>query len=163
MLYVSTGMPTGSYELGRLANLSLNHWSLDMGGGYTYFDPAKGREFSAVLGFTYNGENHDTDYQSGVDGHLDWAASQFLSKQLHVGVVGYFYHQLSGDSGDGATLGDFKSSVNGIGPQIGYLFPMGDKSAYFNAKGYYEFNAKNRPEGWNIWLTLAIPLGASSK
>jgi hypothetical protein len=29
------------------------HWAaLDAGGGYTYFDPQTGHEFSAVLGFT---------------------------------------------------------------------------------------------------------------
>lgn len=26
----------------------------------------------------------------------------------------------------------------------------------FNLKGYYEFGAKNRAEGWNVWLTLAF-------
>jgi hypothetical protein len=25
-----------------------------------------------------------------------------------------------------------------------------------NLKGYYEFAAENRPEGWNVWLTFAI-------
>ena len=28
-----------------------------------------------------------------------------------------------------------------------------------NPKGYHEFDAKNRLEGWNVWLTVAIPLG----
>ena len=41
-------------------------------------------------------------------------------------MVRYFYQQITGDSGPGATLGDFKSRVAGIGPQIGYLFPAGD-------------------------------------
>ncbi len=75
-------------------------------------------------------------------------------------MVGYFYNQLSGDRGAGARLGDFKSRVNGIGPQIGYIFKMGEKQAYINLKGYHEFDAKNRPEGWNVWLTLSIPLGS---
>jgi hypothetical protein len=82
-----------------------------------------------------------------------------VSEQLHLGLVGYFYYQITGDSGSGALLGDFKSRVNGIGPQVGYIFNMGDKQAYFNLKGYWEFNAKNRPEGWNSWLTLSMPLG----
>ena len=119
------GVPVGSYKVGRLANLGTNHWSLDAGGGYTYLDPKKGHEFSAVLGFTHNWENDDTNYKNGTSGHLDWAASQFFSEQLHVGIVGYFYKQLSGDSGSGAVLGDFKSKVSGIGPQIGYFFPVG--------------------------------------
>jgi Putative MetA-pathway of phenol degradation len=78
-----------------------------------------------------------------------WAASQFLNEHLHLGVVGYAYQQLSGDSGEGAVLGPFESRVFGIGPQIGYKFDVNDK-------GYYEFGSKHRPEGWNVWLTLSF-------
>ena len=59
-----------------------------------------------------------------------------------------------------ATLGDFKSRVSAVGPQAGYFFKVGNQKWYANLKGYYEFDAKNRPEGWNVWLTLAIPLGS---
>jgi len=163
MAYTMLGVPAGSYDASRLANLGTNHWSLDAGGGYTYLDPKKGHELSAVLGFTENFENPDTDYKNGVSSHLDWAASQFLSEQLHVGLVGYFYQQLTGDSGAGATLGDFESRVYAVGPQAGYFFPVGGRKWYVNVKGYYEFDAQNRPEGWNAWLTLAIPLGAEKK
>jgi len=163
MAYTMLGVPVGSYEAGRLANIGTNHWSADVGGGYTYLNEKTGREFSAVLGFTYNWENSDTQYKNGIDSHLDWAASQFLSEQTHVGLVGYFYQQLSGDSGAGATLGDFKSRVYAIGPQVGYFFPVGARKWYVNLKGYYEFEARNRPEGWNAWVTLAIPLGAERK
>jgi hypothetical protein len=158
MAYVMAGVPVGSYDVDRLANLGTNHWSLDAGGGYTYLDTKSGREFSATLGFTYNFENSDTHYKNGTSGHLDWAASQFLSEQLHVGVAGYFYQQLGGDSGAGATLGDFKSRVYAAGPQLGYFFPVGGQKWYLNVKGYFEFNARNRPEGWNTWVTIAIPL-----
>ena len=27
---------------------------------------------------------------------------------------------------------------------------------HLNLKGYYEFGAQNRPEGWNAWVTFAI-------
>jgi hypothetical protein len=161
MAYTMLGVPVGSYEAGRLANLGTNHWSADVGGGYTYLNEKTGREFSAVLGFTYNFENSDTQYKNGIDGHLDWAASQFLSEKTHVGLVGYFYQQLSGDSGTGATLGDFKSRVYAVGPQVGYFFPVGGKKWYANLKGFYEFDASNRPEGWSAWLTLSIPLGGT--
>lgn len=156
MIYTQWGLPVGTYEPNRLANLGIGHWAADGGAGYTYFNPQTGREFSAVLGFTYNFKNPDTDYKNGINLHLDWAASQFLSQQVHVGVVGYLYNQLTGDSGSGATLGDFKSRVAGIGPQIGYRFPIAEMQGYLNVKGYYEFAAENRPEGWNAWLTFAI-------
>ena len=162
MVYTMIGVPVGSYKKGRLANIGSNHWAVDMGGGYTYFNPETGREFSATAGLTYNFENPDTDYKNGINVHLDWGASQFLSEQLHVGLVGYFYDQITGDSGAGATLGDFKSRVNGIGPQLGYIFNMGDQQAYLNLKGYWEFNAKNRPEGWNTWVTFSVPLDSGS-
>ena len=80
----------------------------------------------------------------------------FVSEQLHLGLVGYFYYQLTADSGAGAVLGDFKSSVNGIGPQVGYLFKMGELDTYVNLKAYWEFGADNRPDGWNGWLTWSI-------
>ena len=137
MLYTMAGVPVGTYSVDRLANLGTNHWSLDGGGGYTYLDEKKGHEFSAVLGFTKNWENHDTDYRNGVSAHLDLAASQFLSERLHVGLVGYLYRQLSGDGGAGALLGDFKSRVFAIGPQAGYFFPVGGRKWYANLRGYY--------------------------
>src|SRR5262245_25470194 len=71
----------------------------DEGGAYTYFDQKTGSEFSVTLGFTYNFENEHTNYQNGVDMHLDWGAPQFLTKQWQVGVVGHWYNQLCCDSG----------------------------------------------------------------
>jgi hypothetical protein len=73
-----------------------------------------------------------------------------------VGVVGYTYQQVTADSGALPILGDFKSRVSAIGPQIGYLFPVGDMQGYLNLKGYKEFDAANRPEGYNVWLTFVI-------
>jgi hypothetical protein len=89
MTYVTGDIPVGAYSSMRLANLGLGHGAIDGGAGYTYFNPATGHEFSAVTGLTYNFINPVTNYQSGVDWHLDWGASQFLSKQVHVGLVGF--------------------------------------------------------------------------
>ena len=54
MTYIMSGIPVGAYQSTRLANIGIGHWAVDVGGGYTYFDPATGHEASAVLGFTYN-------------------------------------------------------------------------------------------------------------
>lgn len=158
MAYTMADVPVGAYQTGRLANIGLNHWAIDGGGGYTYLDEKTGREFSVAAGLTYNFENPATDYQNGIDFHLGWGASQFLSPKLQVGLVGYWYQQLTGDSGSGAVLGPFKSRVGGIGPQLGYLFDANGRQWYFNLKGYWEFDAKNRPSGWNVWLTAVVPL-----
>jgi len=162
MTYLTGDIPVGAYDPNRLANLGIGHGAIDGGFGYTYFNPQTGHEFSAATGFTYNFENPDTNYRSGIDWHLDWGASQFLSKQLFIGAVGYFYQQISADSGQPAFLGSNESRVMGIGPQIGYLFPIGDKQGYVNLKGYYEFDSYRRPDGWNLWLTFAISPAASA-
>jgi hypothetical protein len=156
MTYVTGDIPVGAYQSTRLSNLGIGHGAIDAGGGYTYFNPQTGHEFSGVLGFTYNMTNPDTQYQNGVDMHFDWGMSQVLTKQLQIGLVGYAYQQLSCDSGSGDRVGCFESRVIGIGPQIGYIIPMGDMRGYLNLKAYKEFDSDHRPDGYNVWLTFAI-------
>ena len=159
MTYATGNIPVGAYNPARLSNIGIGHSALDGGVGYTYLDEA-GREFWAVAGLTYNFINPSTQYQNGVDFHLDWAASpaasQFLSKQLQIGLVGYLYDQVTCDSGSGNQVGCFESRVASIGAQLGYTIPLGDLEAYVNVRGYKEFDAANRPEGWNVWLTFTI-------
>lgn len=156
MVYSMGNLPVGAYDPDRLVNLGLGHAAMDVGGGYTYFD--RKNEFTAVAGMTYNWENTDTRYQNGMDAHLDWSASHFVTDETHLGLVGYFYHQITGDSGSGATQGDFKSQVTAVGPQLGHFFKVGKQTWYANLKGYYEFDSENRAEGWNTWLALVVPL-----
>ncbi len=89
MTYITGDIPVGAYQSNRLSNIGIGHGAIDAGAGYTYFNPATGHEFSGVLGFTYNFINTATQYQNGVDLHFDWGASQFLTKQVQVGLVGY--------------------------------------------------------------------------
>jgi hypothetical protein len=156
MVYITGDIPVGLYSSSNLANIGIGHGAIDGGVGYTYFDPKTGHEFSAVAGLTGNFENHSTNYTNGIDFHLDWGASQFLTKQLQVGLVGYFYEQLTGDSGCAPVLCPFESRVIGIGPQIGYIFPVAGMQGYVNLKGYGEFANENRPAGWNVWLTFVL-------
>ena len=103
--------------------------------------------------------NPYTAYQSGITMHLELSASQYLTERFLAGVAGYFYQQITPDSGSGATLGPFMSRVAGVGPQLGYDFNFGSRSASISTRGYYEFAAQNRPQGWNAWLTLVVALG----
>ncbi len=156
MAYITGDIPAGLYNSSNLANIGIGHGAIDGGVGYTYFDQKTGHEFSAVTGLTGNFENTSTGYTNGIDWHLDWGASQFLTKQLQVGLVGYFYDQLTPDSGCAPILCPFESRVIGVGPQIGYLFPVGDMQGYVNLKGYGEFDSDDRPDGWNVWLTFSL-------
>ena len=162
MTYMTGDVPIGDYSSANLSNIGIGHGAVDAGGGYTYFDPQTGHELSGVLGFTYNLLNPSTQYQNGVDMHFDWGASQFLTKQVQIGLVGYVYDQLSCDSGSGDHVGCFESRVVGIGPQIGYIFPIGGMQGYINLKAYGEFDAANRPSGWNAWLTFSLSPAATA-
>ena len=162
MTYITGDIPVGAYQSNRLSNIGIGHGAIDAGAGYTYFNPATGHEFSGVLGFTYNFINTATQYQNGVDLHFDWGASQFLTKQVQVGLVGYAYKDIGCDSGSGNHVGCFQSQVFGIGPQFGYVFPLSQGlQGYINVKGYGEFGNSARPAGWNTWLTFVISPAAA--
>jgi hypothetical protein len=160
MLYVTGDIPTGLYNSTDLANIGIGHGAIDAGGAYTYFNPQTGHEFSVTSGLTYNFINPSTQYQNGIDAHIDWGASQFLTKQFMIGTVGYVYQQLSCDSGSGDKVGCFESRVLGIGPQIGFIFPIdtpfGIKQAYLNIRAYAELEHQNRAQGGDVWLSLTI-------
>ena len=157
MTYITGDIPVGAYDSTRLSNIGIGHSAIDAGGGYTYLNPQTGHEFSGVLGFTYNFTNQSTQYQNGVDMHFDWGASQFLTKQVQVGVVGYVYRELGCDTGAGDRVGCFQSQVVGAGPQLGFIIPLSTTTqGYLNLKSYWEFANQNRPDGWNAWVTFVI-------
>jgi hypothetical protein len=47
----------------------------------------------------------------------------------------------------------------GIGPQIGFLFPVEGMQGYLNFKAYAEFDGYDRSSGWNAWVTFSISPG----
>lgn len=158
MVYLTGNLPVGAYQASRLANVGLGHGAVDAGAGYTYFDPKSGREWSAVAGITYNRPNRAADYRNGIDSHLDWAASQALGTNGSLGLAGYVYYQLTGDSGSGARLGPFKSRVAAIGPEFGCQFSVGRQQWQANVRGYREFWARNRFEGYAVFAVLSTTL-----
>ena len=155
MAYLMPSIPAGAYDPNRIAGLGIGHWSLDGGLGYTYMN-ASGFEVSVTAGLTHNFMNPSTLYQSGMDAHIDWGASYSLTEELYLGAAGYFYNQVGADSGPGARLGAFQSKVAAVGPQVGYGFAIGAVRFDLNLRGYKEFAAENRPEGWNAWVTMAL-------
>jgi hypothetical protein len=41
---------------------------------------------------------------------------------------------------------------------VGYFFPFGGAKGVINLRGNWEWGAQNRPEGWNLYLTVSLPL-----
>jgi hypothetical protein len=161
-VYSSVFIPIGDYKVGRLANVGNNRWALDVGGAWTMANFKGGRELSAVMGLTFNDDNLDTGYSSGTDLHLEIAAKQHLPKNWSVGLVGYWFEQLTADSGGPAILGDFKGRVFAIGPEASWQATVGRVPVGFDLRWYHEFAAQNRLEGDGVFLTFSVPLKVKS-
>ena len=149
--------PTGSYQQGRLGNPGLNYWTFDPMIGVAYSNKKSG--FNAMLhaGYAINTENSATDYRSGSLLHFDAAIQQILpvgSGFLTLGAEGFYFPQVTGDSGAGAVLGSFKGMTAGLGPVLGYILPLGKQSLAVELKWLPELDTKNRLEGDYIWLKM---------
>jgi hypothetical protein len=55
-----------------------------------------------------------------------------------------------------------QSQVLGVGPQVGFIFPIGGTQGYLNLKAYGEFAGADRPTDWNAWLTFVISPAATT-
>ncbi len=162
LLAASVNVPVGSYDAGRLSNVALNRWAGDITAAGTWMFPEKSIELSGAAGITFNGENDDTNYETGTEFHLEASAFYQFTPKFSAGLNGYYYNQLSGDSGSGATLGDFKGRVAAIGPGMSGSFEIGPVPVSVSLRYFHEFNAKNRLEGDAGWLTVSIPLWVPS-
>ncbi|MGI9319192.1 MAG: SphA family protein, partial [bacterium] len=148
--------PTGDYSTDNLINKGLNYYSIDTNFALTYLNPETGKDLSFNVGYIYNTDNDDTDYQTGEEIHVDVALNQFLSETTAIGLHGFYLKQITGDSGEGALLGDFKAEAAGIGPGLLWGARIGNQDVSFIAKWLHEFDAENRLEGDHVMLSFAF-------
>lgn len=149
--------PTGSYELGALANTGKNFWTVEPTVALMYFGQKNGREASVFFGVDFNSENEDTHYKSGTQLHIDATFAQHFplwNGLAGAGLSAYYYNQVSGDSGEGATFGDFKARAQGIGPALSFTGKAGDTDLVAEFKWLKEFDNQNRLEGDVLWLKV---------
>lgn len=157
-------VPIGFWQKGNLTNIGFNRWGLDTTAAVTWLDPKLGLEISAAAGVTFNFEkNPETDYRSGDEFHLEYAVVQNFSKQFGIGITGYYYRQITADSGSGARLGAFKGEVTGIGPLVNYNFELRQIPISTSLRWIHEFDVKNRLEGDAGLLTVTMPLSVLSQ
>jgi len=152
-------VPIGPYDESSSSNISFNHWGVDTSAAVTWLDAAKGHEVSVAAGFTFNWENPATDYRTGTEFHVEWALIQHLSKTASIGLAGYHYQQVSGDSGAGAVIGDFEGRVTALGPVFTYSFQLGSLPVSSEWKYFHEFDVRNRVEGDGGFVSFSMPLG----
>lgn len=150
---VAIFIPTATYEIDRVVNTSRNYWTIDPEFGITYFNPNTGWEFSGALGYSINTKNKDTDYKSGDVLHFDYAVGKASKNGVKHGIVGYAWVQVTGDSGQGALFGPFRSRVFGIGPGMTWRKSTNSEIRF---RYYHEFGAKDRLEGDQFVFTYRV-------
>lgn len=151
--------PTGNYDKGRLANPGRNYWTFEPVLSYSWLSTKIGTEVTVLGGFDFNTENEDTHYQSGTSFHVDGTVAQHLplfNGIAGVGAEGFVYDQISGDSGSGATLGNFEGHVVGVGPVISYAHKIGKCDFAGEVKWLPEVDVEKRLKGDYIWVRSSV-------
>ena len=162
LMYVA---PTGRYQTGFYPIAGLFRPSVDLGWAFTWFDKDTKLQFNAALGFMASVENYATQYQTGDEAHLEWAIGYKFDNGLEIGIVGYEYRQLTGDSGPGALLGPFEGSVDAIGGGSTYSTKIGETPVTISVRDYEEYYRQHRFEG-NLSIasfTAVFPAAQSLK
>ncbi|SEM52648.1 Uncharacterized conserved protein [Pseudomonas sp. ok272] len=154
-------IPTGEYDASRLANTSNNFYTYKPLVSFTWL-PTENTELSMKTTYSFNQENHDTDYRSGQIFHFDYSASYQVADNLHIGLNGYYLKQTTDDKQYGRTVqfngedvnDGVKGQVFAIGPAVHLTFL---KYATAELRWAKEFDVENRPEGQMLWAKVTIP------
>ena len=149
--------PTGSYSYGRFINTGKNFWTVEPNIGIVYFGQENGREASLYFGVDFNEKNDATNYKSGTQIHFDGTLAQhfpWLSGISGVGISGYWYKQVSDDSGEGANFGAFRAEAAGIGPVVSWVDKTGKN--VFEMKYLKDFKNEKRLDSNTFWLKYVI-------
>ncbi len=151
--------PTGDYDKGKLANVGKNYWTFEPVVSLSYISSKIGLELSAFVGMDFNTENHKTHYRTGSQFHLDFTVAEHLplfGGIIGVGANGFYYQQITGDSGSRAFLGDFKGRTIGVGPVLSYSAKIWGKDLAAEVKWLPELDVEKRLKGDIIWFKMAM-------
>lgn len=152
--------PTGDYKSGRLANVGKNYWTFEPGASVSWLSTKIGTEATLFASFDISTKNNATDYQSGDVFHLDGTLAQhlpLLGGAIGVGANGFYYQQITGDSGSGAKLGGFEGRTVGVGPVISYATKIhGKTDLAFEVKWLPELDVQRRLKGDYVWFKVAL-------
>lgn len=151
--------PTGEYEEGQLANVGKGYWTFEPGIMASWLSSRIGTEVSLYTGVDFNTENKETDYDSGTSLHFDLTVAQhlpLLGGFVGVGANGFYYQQITGDSGSGARLGDFEGHTIGVGPVLSYVRKLGRNQLLAEVKWLPELDTEDRLQGDYVWFKLGL-------
>ncbi len=162
-LGVTGFVPIGDYREGELANVSKNRGAVDVNGALTWLEPTWGLDVTNAVGVTFNRKNPATDYRTGTEFHWDWSVTKKFENGFSIGPAGYYYRQLTGDTGKGAALGDFKGEVWAIGAGVGYDFKVGALPVTARLRYFREVQTERRLKGDTVFVGVSFPLWVAGR
>ena len=119
-------------------------------GGVWHPDAEKTWSLSLLGRYEICHEQDKTHVTPGNMTTLEWGLSKNFLHSVDVGLIGYYQQQITADSGTFAATA--LSHVVGVGPEVNVFW---QKIGLFTSLRYvYEADAKDRPQGHTITLTL---------
>ncbi|WLE61154.1 transporter [Burkholderia plantarii] len=148
-------LPTGAYNVNRVANTGLNTYAWMPSLNVTWF-PAPDWELSGMTVVELNSPNHATNYHSGAVAAVDWLVGYSVTKTVQLGVQGFYLKQFTDDTVNGQPVNGngFRGQAVGIGPQVRWDWSPGSSVVL---KYQHEVAVRNRPVGERIWLEVSVP------
>jgi hypothetical protein len=141
---INTAAP--GWDKSNFVNAGTGYWNVEPIFAFTYLNKT-GFEVGAKFMYDYNWTNWQTSYQTGQEFHFDWAIAQKFGN-WKLGIVGFYYDQLTKDKSHGDTVDSSKASLWALGPMARYDY----KNMFFLLKWYHEMDAKNTIQGEAIWF-----------
>jgi hypothetical protein len=139
--------PTGSFEKGRLVNLSTSTWTFIPGVAYTKILPEDNIELTGIWQMEFDTEDHATHYQNGILSDLEVLAIKRFKNGLGIGFVESWIQQVNDDAGAPAVLNGFVGRAFGIGPIATYSTKVGKSHLDLSARWIRDFGVSKRVEG----------------
>ncbi len=149
-------IPSGAYDSNAGVNASRNYFALNSSLATTWRHPDGGPELDLRASYLVNAENPATHYRTGNELAIDAIAAWRLDTRWSLGVAGYAYQQLTGDSGSGAVFGDFKGQAWGAGPLLRYIETVGERRIAWQAKWIHDFEVTRRYQGDLLLLSVSL-------
>ena len=157
MVYSAGDVPVGDYNPNRLANIGIGHGAIDFGAGYTYLNPATG------IGILGRRRRHlqfqESRYSISERRRFPFRLGR-VAISVQAGLCRLRRLRLSTDhrrfrpTGCSRRLPLSRSTASVRRSDT--FSKIGENQAFLGLKGYGEFDADNRPHGWNTWVTFSI-------
>jgi hypothetical protein len=148
--------PTGSYQKGKLVNLSQNTWTFIPGVAYTKIIPEANIELTGIWDMEFDTEDPATHYQNGILSDLEVLAIKRFKCGVGIGFVESWIQQVNDDAGAPAVLNGFVGRAFGIGPIVTYSTKLGKSHLDFSARWIHDFDVRNRVAGDGFNFTASL-------